>query len=118
MTEPLAYLPLLYLIKRSYCILSDSGGIQEEAPNFGKPILILRETTERPEVIKAGCGQLAGTSYEGILRNTIRLLENRQAYQKMAQAKSPFGDGHAAERIADALAQQQPARPQSSQAVQ
>jgi UDP-N-acetylglucosamine 2-epimerase (non-hydrolysing) len=102
--EPASYGDLLKLMKRSYLILTDSGGIQEEAPSFHKPVLILRELTERPEVVEAGAGRVIGTDTARILREASLLLENGAEYQKMAGAQNPFGDGHAAERIVDILA--------------
>ena len=100
---PLGYLPLVYLMQRSYCILTDSGGIQEEAPSLGKPVLIMRDTTERPEVIEAGCARLVGTSKEGIVNAAEELLTNDVVYRAMAAVKNPFGDGSAAEIISDAI---------------
>jgi UDP-N-acetylglucosamine 2-epimerase (non-hydrolysing) len=84
-------------------IFTDSGGIQEEAPTFQKPTLVMRENTERPEVIQAGCGKLVGTNPQTILAATSELLQNRTAYQKTSQTQNPFGDGHAAERIVSLL---------------
>ena len=101
--EPLGYLPLVYLMERSYLILTDSGGIQEEAPSLGKPLLILRQTTERPEVIDAGCARLVGTTGAEIKSATDELLNSRLAYNAMASVRNPFGDGTAAKRIADIL---------------
>ncbi|MEO8357439.1 MAG: UDP-N-acetylglucosamine 2-epimerase (non-hydrolyzing) [Chloroflexota bacterium] len=100
---PLDYLPLVHLMKRATLILTDSGGIQEESPAFGIPVLVLRETTERPEGIKAGTLKLVGTEISNIVQEATRLLEDDATYAKMAQAANPFGDGHAAERIVDAL---------------
>lgn len=102
--EPLGYQPLVYLMQRSYCIFTDSGGIQEEAPTLGKPVLIMRDTTERPEVIEAGCALLVGTSVDGILSAARDLFENPAVYQAMSTVKNPFGDGRASERIAAILA--------------
>ena len=102
--EPLGYLPLVYLMQRSYCIFTDSGGIQEEAPSLGKPVLIMRDTTERPEVVEAGCARLVGTVAENILQAAGELLDNPAAYDAMARVKNPFGDGQASRRIADLLA--------------
>ena len=96
---PLDYLPLVQLMKRSYLVLTDSGGIQEEAPGLGKPVLVLREKTERPEAVEAGTVRLVGTDQEVILREAARLLEEPDHYQKMSQAVNPYGDGKAAERI-------------------
>lgn len=91
------------IMARSYMILTDSGGIQEEAPSLGKPVLVMRDTTERPEGIAAGTLKLVGTDEETIYRNFKELLENQQAYDAMAKANNPYGDGHACERIADIL---------------
>ena len=88
----------------SHLMLTDSGGVQEEAPALGKPVLVMRETTERPEGIAAGTARLVGTDADRIVRETNRLLDDPAAYAAMAQAHNPFGDGHAAERIADLLA--------------
>lgn len=102
--DPVGYLPLLWLIRRSYCIFTDSGGIQEEAPSLGKPVLIMRDTTERPEVIEAGCARLVGTRVAEILARGRELFEDPLAYEAMAQVKNPFGDGQAARRIIEVLA--------------
>ena len=100
---PLDYLPLVHLMKHATLILTDSGGIQEEAPAFGKPVLVLRETTERPEGVDAGVLKLVGTETDHIVREATRLLDDESAYEKMAKASNPFGDGHAAQHIVDAL---------------
>jgi UDP-N-acetylglucosamine 2-epimerase (non-hydrolysing) len=100
---PLDYLPLVYLMKRCTLVITDSGGIQEEAPGLGKPVLVLRDVTERPEGVEAGTVRLVGTDRERIVAETVRLLEDAEAYRRMAQAVNPYGDGHAAERIVDAL---------------
>lgn len=97
--SPQDYLPFVYLMKRSYLILSDSGGIQEEAPSLGKPVLVLRETTERPEAVVAGTVKLVGTNTTAIINSTRELLEDRSAYELMARAHNPYGDGLACERI-------------------
>ncbi|HUV94366.1 MAG TPA: UDP-N-acetylglucosamine 2-epimerase (non-hydrolyzing) [Anaerolineae bacterium] len=99
LTKPLDYLPFAHLLKRAELILTDSGGIQEEAPALGKPVLVLREVTERQEAIEAGGARLVGTDEEKIVSETTRLLCDRDAYQRMASAPNPFGDGRAAERI-------------------
>jgi UDP-N-acetylglucosamine 2-epimerase (non-hydrolysing) len=99
--EPLAYLPFVALMRRSYLILTDSGGIQEEAPSLGKPVLVTRDTTERPEAIEAGTVQLIGTEKTKIVFAVSQLLTNSSLYMKMANKKNPYGDGHAAKRIAD-----------------
>lgn len=100
---PLDYQPFLHLMSRSYLVITDSGGIQEEAPSFGKPVLVLRNTTERPEGIEAGIAKLVGTDQQRIVEETENLLNNIEAYQSMASIVNPYGDGHAAERIANAL---------------
>lgn len=100
---PLDYLPLVHLMKRARLILTDSGGIQEEAPAFGVPVLVLREVTERPEGVEAGSLKLVGTDRERIVSEASRLLDDPMAYAKMAKAANPYGDGHAAERIVKAL---------------
>ncbi len=101
LTKPLDYLPFAHLLKRAELILTDSGGIQEEAPALGKPVLVLREVTERQEAIEAGAARLVGTDEEKIVSETTRLLCDRDAYQRMASAPNPYGDGRAAERIVD-----------------
>ena len=100
---PLDYLPLVHLMKHSRLILTDSGGIQEEAPAFGIPVLVLRETTERPEGVEAGALKLVGTETGHIVQEAKRLLDDESEYEKMAKASNPYGDGHAAERIVEAL---------------
>ena len=100
---PLDYLPLVHLQKRARIILTDSGGIQEEAPAFGVPVLVLREVTERPEGVTAGTLKLVGTETGHIVREANRLLDDPSAHAEMARAANPFGDGHAAERIVAAL---------------
>ncbi|MCC6417038.1 MAG: UDP-N-acetylglucosamine 2-epimerase (non-hydrolyzing) [Gemmataceae bacterium] len=97
--EPLAYLPFVALMDRATLLLTDSGGIQEEAPSLGKPVLVMRDTTERPEAIEAGTVQLVGTSFDRIVGEVTRLLTDRAAYEAMARAHNPYGDGHAAGRI-------------------
>lgn len=101
--EPLEVLDFHNFLARSFMILTDSGGIQEEAPSLGKPVLVMRDTTERPEGIKAGTLKLVGTEEEVIYRNFKLLLEDQQAYEAMAQASNPYGDGFACKRIADVL---------------
>jgi len=103
---PLDYLPLVHLMKHAKLILTDSGGIQEEAPAFGVPVLVLREVTERPEGVEAGALKLVGTKTSRIVQETKRLLEDESAYAAMAKASNPYGDGHAAERIVDSLLSQ------------
>lgn len=100
---PLDYLPLIHLMKRAHLILTDSGGIQEEAPTFGIPVLVMRETTERPEGIEAGILKLVGTNASRIVEEASRLLDDASAYKSMAKAANPYGDGRAAERIVEAL---------------
>ncbi len=97
--DPLDYEPFANLMSRSYLVLSDSGGLQEEAPALGKPVLVLRDTTERPEAIAAGTARLVGTGYDDVLLQTARLLDDSSAYAAMAEASNPYGDGLAAERI-------------------
>lgn len=101
--DPLEVLDFHNFLARSYLILTDSGGIQEEAPSLGKPVLVMRDTTERPEGIAAGTLKLVGTDEEVIYKNFKELLENKKAYEKMSKASNPYGDGHASERIADIL---------------
>lgn len=101
--EPLEVLDFHNFLARSYLILTDSGGIQEEAPSLGKPVLVMRDTTERPEGIKAGTLKLVGTDEDTIYQNFRLLLENREAYTKMSNASNPYGDGMASQRIADIL---------------
>ena len=100
---PLEYLSLVHLMNHATLMLTDSGGIQEEAPGLGVPTLVLRQTTERPEGVEAGTLRLVGTDPDNIVRETRRLLDDPQAHQSMAHASNPFGDGHAAERIVQAL---------------
>ena len=99
LTEPLDYAELVGAIARSYLLLTDSGGLQEEAPSLGKPVLVLRETTERPEAIEAGTAKLVGTNPDRMVAAASQLLSDASAYETMATAINPFGDGHAAERI-------------------
>lgn len=101
--EPLDVLDFHNYMHHSYLILTDSGGIQEEAPSLGKPVLVMRDTTERPEGIKAGTLKLVGTDEEVIYKEFTRLLDDKSAYEEMAHAANPYGDGHASERIADVL---------------
>ena len=101
--EPLEVLDFHNFLARSYLILTDSGGIQEEAPSLGKPVLVMRDTTERPEGIKAGTLKLVGPSEDMIYNEFTKLLDNRNAYEAMSMASNPYGDGHACERIADIL---------------
>lgn len=101
--EPVDYLPFVYLMNRSYLIITDSGGVQEEAPSLGKPVLVMRETTERPEAVAAGTVKLVGTSREAIVRECERLLTDVDAYQTMSRAHNPYGDGQAVARIVKTL---------------
>ena len=101
--EPLDVLDFHNFMARSYLILTDSGGIQEEAPSLGKPVLVMRDTTERPEGIEAGTLKLVGTDEETIYRECTRLLDDKASYDAMARAANPYGDGHASERIADVI---------------
>ena len=103
MIEPLDVLDFHNFMARSYLILTDSGGIQEEAPSLGKPVLVMRDTTERPEGIEAGTLKLVGTDEERIYKEFTKLLDDQSAYEVMAQASNPYGDGHACERIADII---------------
>lgn len=102
--EPLDYLPFIYLMDRAYIILTDSGGIQEEAPSLGKPVLVMRDTTERPEAVAAGTVKLVGTVAEKIFSEINILLTDRGEYQLMSRAHNPYGDGQACKRILDTLA--------------
>ncbi len=101
--EPLEYLPFVYLMNRSTMVLTDSGGIQEEAPGLGKPVLVMRDTTERPEALEAGTVKLVGTDYHLIVSETSRLLEDSSYYDAMARATNPYGDGKASSRIVEFL---------------
>jgi UDP-N-acetylglucosamine 2-epimerase (non-hydrolysing) len=101
--EPQDYVPFVKLEQKAVLILTDSGGVQEEAPSLGKPVLVLRETTERPEGVAAGTAKLVGTDTKLIVTEASRLLSDPNAYAAMARAVSPYGDGLAARRIADAL---------------
>lgn len=101
--EPLQYLPFVYLMEHSYIILTDSGGVQEEAPSLGKPVLVMRETTERPEAVNAGTVRLVGTDVQKIINNVSLLMDSKDEYKKMSQAHNPYGDGLACERIVNAL---------------
>lgn len=101
--EPLQYLEFVYLMEKSTIVLTDSGGIQEEAPGLGKPVLVMRNTTERPEALKAGTVKLVGTDYNAITRNVSILLDNEKQYTLMSRAINPYGDGHACERIVEKL---------------
>lgn len=102
---PVDYLPFVYLMSKADLILTDSGGVQEEAPSLGKPVLVLRDTTERPEAVEAGTVRLVGTDEKIIVREATRLLDDPAAYAEMAQAANPYGDGQAAPRIAAAVSE-------------
>lgn len=102
--DPLEYVPFVELMRRSYLIVTDSGGIQEEAPSLGKPVLVMREKTERPEAVEAGTVRLVGADSGRIVSEAGRLLDNREEYEAMCRVHNPYGDGHASERIAEALA--------------
>ncbi len=104
--EPVSYKDLLRLMSRCYLLLTDSGGIQEEAPSFHKPVLVLRELTERPEIIEANAGIIVGTDADTIVERTARLLNDKSEYTRMSTAENPFGDGNAAKKIVNILAQQ------------
>ena len=101
--EPLDYLPFVYLMNKAYLLLTDSGGIQEEAPSLGKPVLVMRDTTERPEAVDAGTVKLVGTDVEAIVTELTSLLSNEAAYKAMSFSHNPYGDGKACVRILDAL---------------
>ncbi len=101
--EPLQYVPFVDLMRRAWLLLTDSGGIQEEGPSLGKPILVLREKTERPEAVEAGTAKLVGTDTDRIVSEAVRLLEDRLEYERMARVHNPYGDGRASARIADAI---------------
>jgi UDP-N-acetylglucosamine 2-epimerase (non-hydrolysing) len=101
--EPLDYVPFVYLMNRAHLLLTDSGGIQEEAPSLGKPVLVMRDTTERPEAVTAGTVMLVGTDASRIVSAIIDLLDDEQNYQLMSQAHNPYGDGQASKRIVEIL---------------
>jgi UDP-N-acetylglucosamine 2-epimerase (non-hydrolysing) len=101
--EPQEYLPFIYLMSVSHIILTDSGGIQEEAPSLGKPVLVMRNTTERPEAVEAGTVKLVGTEPSTIVDNVLELLDSEEGYNKMSQAHNPYGDGNTSARILDIL---------------
>jgi UDP-N-acetylglucosamine 2-epimerase (non-hydrolysing) len=105
--EPLDYEPFVNLMAKAYLILTDSGGIQEEAPSLGKPVLVVRDTTERPEAVAAGTVSLVGTAFAKVFAELDRLLTNEQAYQAMAMSINPYGDGRAAERITEIIEKKQ-----------
>jgi UDP-N-acetylglucosamine 2-epimerase (non-hydrolysing) len=101
--EPLQYLEFVFLMEKSYIVLTDSGGIQEEAPGLGKPVLVMRDTTERPEALESGTVHLVGSNHAKIVNEVSTLLDNKEAYEKMSKAVNPYGDGHACERIVNFL---------------
>lgn len=101
--EPLQYLEFVYLMEKATIVLTDSGGIQEEAPGLGKPVLVMRDTTERPEALASGTVHLVGTDYQKIMDEVSTLLEDEQAYEKMSKAVNPYGDGKACEKIVEIL---------------
>lgn len=101
--EPLDYLPFVYLMSKSYLIITDSGGVQEEAPSLGKPVLVMRDTTERPEAVEAGTVLLVGTDPEKIVQKASHLMDDADAYQRMSVAHNPYGDGKACQRIVERL---------------
>ncbi|MBN2544939.1 MAG: UDP-N-acetylglucosamine 2-epimerase (non-hydrolyzing) [Spirochaetes bacterium] len=103
--EPLDYPYLIYLMNRSYIVLTDSGGIQEEAPSLGKPVLVMRDVTERMEGVKAGNAKLVGTNYDKIIKETTLLLRNKKIYNKMSKAKNPYGDGMTSKKIVEILSE-------------
>ncbi len=103
LVEPVDYLSFVYLMNRSYFIITDSGGVQEEAPSLGKPVLVMREITERPEAVMAGTVKLVGTDCDKIMSETANLLDDQVAYREMENAHNPYGDGRAAERIVELL---------------
>ena len=102
--EPLEYLSFVYLMEKSTIVLTDSGGIQEEAPGLGKPVLVMRDTTERPEALEAGTVKLVGTDYNKIVNEVSLLLDNQEYYDTMSKAVNPYGDGLACSRIVQKLA--------------
>ena len=101
--EPLEYLPFIYLMEKSFIVLTDSGGIQEEAPGLGKPVLVMRDTTERPEALDAGTVKLVGTDYDKIINEVSLLLDDKEHYMQMSKAVNPYGDGKACGRIVESL---------------
>jgi UDP-N-acetylglucosamine 2-epimerase (non-hydrolysing) len=104
LVEPLDYVPFVDLMRRAYLLITDSGGIQEEGPSLGKPILVMREKTERPEAVAAGTVKLVGTDADRIVREAERLLDDQAEYTRMARIHNPYGDGCASDRIRQAIA--------------
>lgn len=103
LVDPMDYISFVHLMQKAYLILTDSGGIQEEAPSLSKPVLVLRDQTERPEIVKLGGARLVGTDPRKIVQETLMLLADRKSYEEMAAVPNPYGDGHAAERIVEGL---------------
>lgn len=103
--EPMDYEPFAMLLTNCRMVLTDSGGIQEEAPSLGKPVLVMRDTTERPKAVSAGTVELVGTDREKIVQAVSRLMDDQDAYRRMSEAHNPYGDGHACGRIVDVLEQ-------------
>jgi UDP-N-acetylglucosamine 2-epimerase (non-hydrolysing) len=101
--EPLEYVPFVDLMRKAYLLITDSGGIQEEGPSLGKPVLVMRDKTERPEAVEAGTVKLVGADEEAIVASALQLLENPKTYDAMARVHNPYGDGRASTRIADAI---------------
>ena len=101
--EPLEYLSFVFLMEKAYIVLTDSGGIQEEAPGLGKPVLVMRDSTERPEALEAGTVKLVGTDYDMIVGSVSELLDDAGVYERMSKAVNPYGDGQACSRIVDIL---------------
>ena len=101
--SPQEYTDFVSLLSLSHLVLTDSGGVQEEAPTFGKPVLVMRDTTERPEGVEAGTARLVGANHDKIVAETFRLLDDDETYAAMARSHNPFGDGHASERIVKVL---------------
>ena len=101
--DPLQYESFIYLMNKSHFIITDSGGVQEEAPSLGKPVLVMRDTTERPEAVEAGTVKLVGTNPESIINEAQKLLDNQNEYERMSKAHNPYGDGKACERIVEFL---------------
>jgi UDP-N-acetylglucosamine 2-epimerase (non-hydrolysing) len=106
LVKPLDYLPFVYLMNRSHIIITDSGGIQEEAPSLGKPVLVMRDITERPEAVEAGTVKLVGTGTDLIVRKAENLINNQTTYERMARSYNPYGDGRAAKRVVEAIKEQ------------
>jgi UDP-N-acetylglucosamine 2-epimerase (non-hydrolysing) len=103
LTEPLDYITFVSLLRRCFLVLTDSGGIQEEAPTFGKPVLVLRKLTERPEAAQFGMAKIIGMSRDAIVDETTHLLNDAGAYQDMSEGENPYGDGHSSERIVESV---------------